>query len=136
MNPLASKRVVAFLIDLLVYVVMWVFFYFNFHLGDYISWILASSYILLKDGFINGQSLGKLVLKLQVVDTVNKQPISIRASVERNAILILPNFFRFIPFLGALLLILVFIWETYLIYNYPNGCRWGDQFAKTEVVPL
>ncbi len=136
MNPLASRRVVAFLVDLLVYVVIWVFFFFNFHLGDYLSWLLAGAYLLLKDGFINGQSLGKVVLRIQVIDAITKQPISMRASITRNAILIVPNFFRLIPFLGALLMIVVYVWETYLVFNYPEGCRWGDQFAKTEVVLL
>ena len=133
-NLVASKRIIAFLLDLLIYVALWLFFYFNFHLGDYFSWLLAGSYLLVKDGLVHGQSLGKLIVKLQVVDSKEKQPISLIASIERNAIFVLPNVFRFIPFLGTLLLIFVFAMECYLIFTHTSGIRWGDQFAKTEVI--
>jgi len=126
----------AFLLDILVYVALWIFFYFNFHLGDYFSWLLASCYLLVKDGLIHGQSFGKFILKLQVVDSIEKQPISLIPSVQRNAIFVIPNIFRFIPFLGTLLLILVFILEIYLLYTHSDGIRWGDQFAKTEVIQI
>jgi len=134
MATLASLRIVAFLIDLVIYVALWVFFYFNVHLGDYLSWLLASVYILVKDGLFSGQSVGKLVLRLKVVHEEEEKPASLVASVERNAILVIPNLLRFIPFLGSLLLVLVFGWETYLIFTHPDGLRWGDQFARTRVV--
>ncbi len=134
MATLASLRVVAFLIDLVVYVAVWVFFYFNVHLGDYLSWLLASVYILIKDGLFGGQSIGKLILRLKVIGEEEEKPASLVASVQRNAILVLPNIFRFIPFLGSLLFILVYAWETYLIFTHPDGLRWGDQFARTRVV--
>ena len=136
LNLIASKRIIAFLLDLLIYVALWIFFYFNFHLGDYFSWLLASAYLLVKDGLVHGQSLGKLILKLQVVDSKEKQPISLMTSIERNAIFVLPNVFRFIPFLGTLLLILIFAMESYLIFTHTTGIRWGDQFAKTEVIQI
>lgn len=136
MSSLAPKRIIAFLLDMLVYVLLWMFFYFNFHLGDYLSWLLASTYLLIKDGMVHGQSLGKFMFKLRVVDKEDKKPVSMISSIERNAILVLPNFFRFIPFLGTLLLIVIYFWEIYLIYSQPEGIRWGDQFAKTEVVQI
>ena len=136
MNSLAPKRVIAFLLDMLIYIALWIFFYFNFHLGDYFSWLLASLYLLIKDGLIHGQSIGKFFLKIKVVDINEKKPISLIASVERNVILVLPNLFRFIPYVGSLLLIVVYVWETYLIYSHSKGYRWGDQFAKTEVIQL
>ncbi len=136
MNSLAPKRVIAFLVDMSIYVALWIFFYFNLHLGDYLSWLLASFYLLIKDGLIHGQSIGKFIFKIRVVDINQKKPISLITSIERNLVLAIPNLFRFIPFVGSLLLIVVYIWETYLIYYHPNGYRWGDQFAKTEVVQL
>ena len=136
MNSLAPKRIIAFLVDMSIYVALWIFFYFNFHLGDYLSWLLASFYLLIKDGLIHGQSIGKFIFKIRVVDINEKKPISLIASIERNLVLVIPNLFRFIPFVGSLLLIVVYIWETYLIYYHSNGSRWGDQFAKTEVIQL
>lgn len=136
MSSIAPKRIIAFLLDILVYVALWIFFYFNFHLGDYFSWLLAGCYILVKDGLIHGQSFGKLMLKLQVVDSKEKQPISFMVSVQRNSIFVIPNIFRFIPYIGTLLLMMVFILEIYLLYTHTNGIRWGDQFAKTEVIQL
>lgn len=136
MDSLAPKRIIAFLVDVLVYVGLWILFYFNFHLGDYFSWLLASVYLLVKDGLIHGQSFGKFVLKLQVVGSNESQPISMVSSIERNAILVIPNLFRFLPFFGTLLLILVYVWETYLIYTHAEGLRWGDQFARTRVIQV
>lgn len=137
MASIASLRVVAFLIDLVVYVALWVFFYFNIHLGDYLSWLLASVYILIKDGLFGGQSIGKLVFRLKVVQEAEEdKPASLIDSVQRNAILVIPNIFRFIPFLGSLLFIVIFAWETYLIFTHPEGRRWGDQFARTRVLAL
>lgn len=121
---------------MLIYVALWIFFYFNFHLGDYLSWLLASCYLLIKDSLFHGQSIGKFIFKLRVVDIKEKKPISIVSSMTRNFVLVVPNLFRFIPYLGSLLLFIVYAWETYLIYFHSNGSRWGDQFAKTEVVQL
>lgn len=136
MNTNAPKRIFAFLVDILIYVGLWILFYFNIYLGDYFSWLLASLYLLVKDGLFHGQSFGKIIMKLQVVDANSEKPISLVTSIERNAILVLPNLFRFIPFFGTLLLILVYVWETYLLYTHSDGQRWGDQFAKTKVVQL
>jgi uncharacterized RDD family membrane protein YckC len=125
---------VAFLVDLLVYVALWVFLFFNLHLGDYLSWLLASSYLLVKDGLVHGQSLGKLIVRQKVVHVPTKEPITLIDSIKRNVILILPNVFRFIPFWGSFLLLVIYGYEAYLLYTHPDGRRWGDQFAQTSVI--
>ncbi len=132
-NP--SLRMVAFLIDLLVYIAIWVFLFFNLHLGDYLSWLLASAYLLVKDGLLHGQSIGKLLVKLQVVN-LEKAPISLVDSIKRNSIIVLPNIVRFLPFWGSFLLLAIFSLECYFMYTHTDGKRWGDQFAQTKVVQL
>ena len=83
MNANPSLRMIAFLVDLLIYVAIWVFLFFNLHLGDYLSWLLASGYLLVKDGLLHGQSLGKLLVRLRVVN-VKKEPISLMDSPKRQ----------------------------------------------------
>lgn len=130
-NP--SLRMVAFLVDLLVYVAIWVFLFFNLHLGDYLSWLLASVYLLVKDGLLHGQSIGKLLVRLKVVN-LKKEPITLVDSIKRNSIIVLPNIVRFLPFWGSFLLLVIFSLECYLMYTHADGKRWGDQFAQTTVV--
>ncbi|MCH8124529.1 RDD family protein [candidate division KSB1 bacterium] len=135
MNANPSLRMIAFLVDLLIYVAIWVFLFFNLHLGDYLSWLLASGYLLVKDGLLHGQSLGKVLVRLRVVN-VKKEPISLMDSLKRNGILVIPNFVRFLPFWGSFLLIVLYLLECYLMYTQPDGKRWGDQFSQTTVVQV
>ena len=134
MSANASLRMVAFLVDLLVYVALWVFLFFNLHLGDYLSWLFASFYLLVKDGLVHGQSLGKLIVRQKVVHISTKEPIVLLDSIKRNAILIVPNIVRFIPFLGGLLILVIYGYEIYLLFTHSEGRRWGDQFAQTTVI--
>jgi|Deesub1362B_J571_1020462.scaffolds.fasta_scaffold25951_2 uncharacterized RDD family membrane protein YckC len=131
-NP--ATRLIAFLIDLFLFTALALFFYFYLHFGDYLSWLLASVYILVKDGLLHGQSLGKLLVRLRTVKVEGGGPASLSESLQRNAILVVPSLFRFIPFLGSLLFILVVVWEIYLMYTHPEHRRWGDQVAGTQVV--
>lgn len=124
----------AFLIDLVVHVAIWVFFFFNLHFTDYLAWLGAGVYLLIKDGLHNGQSLGKLLLKIKVVHASDQSPISLLDSIKRNAILVVPLVLRFLPFWGSLMLILTFSYEGFLIFTQSEGKRWGDQFADTIVV--
>lgn len=124
----------AFLIDLVVHVAIWVFFFFNLHFNDYLAWLAAAVYLLIKDGLHNGQSLGKLLLKIRVVQASDQGHISVLHSIKRNAILVVPFVLRFLPFWGSLMLILILSYEGFLIFTQAEGQRWGDQFADTIVV--
>jgi len=129
-----TKRIVAFIVDALVYLVIYIFLFFWARVGDYFAWILAGGYLLVKDGLHSGQSLGKKVFGLRVVNVDMKRPGDITDSVKRNLIFFIPGLFRFVPFLGSLIATVVFAIELYFIFNDVQGLRWGDNFARTMVV--
>ena len=129
-----TKRIIAFIIDALVYLLIYIFLFFWARMGDYFAWILAGGYLLVKDGLLSGQSLGKKLLSLQVINLDKERSGDIEDSIKRNFIFFVPGIFRFIPFLGSLVAIVVFAIEIYFIFSDEKGLRWGDNFARTMVV--
>ena len=117
--PIASagNRIVAFLIDLLIMVVI------GATLKGF-GLFISTAYLLTRDGlpFLDGQSIGKKVLGLQAVDykgdplTNTWKPV-----ILRNVLLII------IPFM---LIELVFL------LNNDDGLRIGDHIANTRVVNI
>jgi uncharacterized RDD family membrane protein YckC len=81
-----------------------------------IIFIAMFGYILLRDG-IGGRSIGKKLMGLKVVE--GGKPCSYVGSIKRNITLI-------IPILGFVEMIMPFI--------DPEGKRFGDKFADTQVV--
>ncbi len=114
----AGNRVVAFLIDVLVMMVIVVLFQTP-------GLLLALTYLLTRDGlpFLDGQSIGKKVLDLQAVDykgdplTNNWRPV-----ILRNVFLLV---FPFVPLL-----------ELYVLLSSSDGLRIGDQIANTRVINI
>lgn len=114
----AGNRVVAFLIDTLVMLVIVALF-------QGFGMIVAVLYLLTRDGlpFLDGQSIGKKVLDLQAVDykgdplTNNWRPV-----ILRNVLLLV---FPFFPFVELLVLL-----------SNTDGLRIGDQIANTRVVNI
>jgi uncharacterized RDD family membrane protein YckC len=114
----AGNRVVAFLIDVLVMLVVSA-------LLQTPGVVLAVIYLLSRDGipFLDGQSIGKKVLDLQAVDykgdplTNNWRPV-----VLRNVFLLV---FPFFPTIELLVLL-----------SHTDGRRIGDQIANTRVVNI
>ncbi len=129
-----SKRLIAFLIDIAVYVVIWVLLFFWLRLGDYLTGLVAGLYIVFRDGLFNGQSIGKKLMQLRVVLPELDAAANFQVSAKRNAILYIPNLFRFAPFLGGILGLLIVAFELYFIFIDERGKRWGDRFAETQVV--
>ncbi len=125
-----SKRLIAKLVDILV---AWVLSLFLPPLGI----ILGLVYLGLADGFQRGQSLGKMVLGLEVVGS-DGGACDLRSSFYRN----LPFVFTFlcvsIPLLGWILLIIVGLpviaIEIWLMATDERGERLGDRIAGTHVV--
>ncbi len=101
--------------------------------------IASTIYLLFKDGLFEGQSLGKRVMKLQVVDGAGK-PADYRVSVQRNIIFAIPAAIMIVPILGwviaPLVGLVVLIIELVKVLNDPKGRRVGDQWADTQVVML
>ncbi len=129
-----SKRVIAFLIDLAVYVVIWVLLYFWLRLGDYLTGLVAGLYIVFRDGFFNGQSIGKKLMRQRVINLATDGTCSFTDSAKRNIILYIPNLFRFINFLGGIIGLVIIAMELFFIFTNEKGQRWGDQFAETIVI--
>jgi len=104
--------------------------------------LLGFLYSILADGMnfgpFKGQSVGKKILKLQVVHVHSKNPVSYRDSMIRNAPVGVATFFGIIPLWGWLILALIgvplMIMEIYLMVTVEKGHRLGDAMGDTEVI--
>jgi len=121
-------------------------------LGGILGSAAGAGYWLLRDSILgNGQSVGKKVMKYQVVGPDGK-PCSQELSIKRNlpfalgsliglviSILVaIPVVGVFLAFLGGLVALilwpvtlLVSLAEVYFVHSDPQGNRWGDKFAGT-----
>lgn len=99
--------------------------------------ILGVVYMLLRDGFFEGQSLGKKIMKLQVV-TEDGTKADFAVSARRNAIFAIPLAIMIIPVLGLIiapvLSLVITIIELMKVLNEPKGRRIGDTWAGTQVI--
>lgn len=130
MSPLASRgsRLVAQILDGLIAVAIVCAGLLTFYmLGDeaatgalffITSIVLALLYILLSDGFENGQSYGKRALHIAVIDATTGQPCSFGKSFLRNLTL---------EILGPI---------DWLFIFSAKRQRLGDMFANTVVVEI
>lgn len=104
--------------------------------------LLAFAYSMLCDGMsfgpFRGQSVGKKLMKLQVLNTQTRAPATFRESVLRNTPVGVATFFAIIPLWGWLILGLIgvplMIMEIYLMVTVETGHRLGDVMGDTEVV--
>lgn len=104
--------------------------------------LLGFAYSLTADGMnfgpFRGQSVGKKLMKLQVIDTRTRAPANLRDSLLRNTPVGVATFFAIIPVWGWLILGLVgiplMVLEIYLMATVPTGHRLGDVMGDTEVV--
>jgi uncharacterized RDD family membrane protein YckC len=132
------NRVVAKIIDILL--IFFVAAVLPYPVGP----LLGFLYSLLGDGInigaFRGQSVGKKLLKLQVVNTIRKKPASLQDSVLRNSPVGVATFFGIIPIWGWVILGLIgiplMIMEVYLMISVESGHRLGDVMADTEVIEV
>ncbi len=99
--------------------------------------ILAALYLLLADGLMHGQSLGKRLFGVRVMVVPRRLPAGFHESLLRNAPFALVAGFGASPFLWILLLVAgvpIVGFETYMIFTDRLGIRIGDIFADTQVV--
>ncbi len=98
--------------------------------------LIGFLYMLLKDGLMDGRSVGKKLLGLRTMTGFG--PATYGDSAKRNIIFAIPNLFMIIPFLGHVLcgLVDMIIWgvEIYRVMTDPYGRRYGDEWAGTQVV--
>jgi uncharacterized RDD family membrane protein YckC len=83
---------------------------------------IGALYLLLRDA-IAGRSVGKFLCGLVVIDLKTGRPCGRGASINRNALLLLPGANIVAAFL-----------EAATIVRDPQGQRLGDRFAWTQVV--
>jgi uncharacterized RDD family membrane protein YckC len=110
-----------------------------FVLGDRAGAVLAILYLLLADGMLEGQSLGKRIFGIKVMHLPTRSAGRKRDSTLRNAPLALIVLFGMMPpplgwkaFLAGLVAIGGV--EAYRTVRDPLGLRWGDVWAQTQVV--
>jgi uncharacterized RDD family membrane protein YckC len=120
----ANPRIIATAIDLVVWVGLWILL--GMFLPNSLAWLVSGAYVVLRDSlpFLDGQSIGKKVMKLRAV-TLEGAPLTGNwaASAIRNAALIVPLF----PIVE---LIVLLTRED----GRDHGSRLGDEWAKTKVL--
>lgn len=128
------SRLAAKSIDALVLVVVYL-------LGHTISItlgvFLAATFSAFQDGLGAGQSIGKRIMGLRVIDDISGVSCSFRNSFLRNFPITLAIFFASLPILWGLLILLilpVFALELYLLLTLDTGVRLGDVLGNTLVV--
>jgi uncharacterized RDD family membrane protein YckC len=113
------KRFSAALVDGLVVITL----SFGYWTGNSPLYVAAAAgYLLLRDA-IGGQSVGKLLFGLVVIDLLSGRAASVSASARRNLLLLLP---------GANVVAIFF--EARTIASDSQGQRLGDRLAHTQVV--
>jgi uncharacterized RDD family membrane protein YckC len=104
---------------------------------------LAALYLLVADGLMSGQSIGKRIFGVRAVvlparGRTRGVPAGYRESVLRNAPFALVGLFYGLTLVGWFLLFVVGVpivaFEAYMVWSDRHGIRIGDIFADTQVV--
>ncbi len=99
--------------------------------------VLAAFYLLVADGLMNGQSIGKKVFGVRTVVVPRRAPAGWHESALRNAPFALVAVFWTVPLLWPVLFVAgvpIVAFEAYMIFTDRLGIRIGDIFADTQVV--
>ncbi|MDA8433490.1 MAG: RDD family protein [Nitrospiraceae bacterium] len=91
-------------------------------------------YLLLGDGFFDGRSIGKKLLKLKVVSAETGGPCSFKGSILRNSTFGVGYALWIVPFIGWIFIVIVSVIEFILALGSKDGMRLGDEIAKTAVI--
>ncbi len=99
--------------------------------------ILAAFYLLVADGLMSGQSVGKRIFGIRTVNVTRRTPAGWHESLLRNAPFALVAIFYAVPLLWPVLFVVglpILGFEAYMIFTDRLGIRIGDIFADTQVV--
>lgn len=164
LDQILQKRLLATFIDLvlvgvisslLIFVAVFILPSILSSIFSFFVFMASSVLILIKDmpfkiGELDSQTPGKKAMNIRVTD-LQGNPISLKQSIQRNAILAMPyvvsalgSLFAMIPIIGVVgtllivlpLMMITFIancYEIYRIYSGERNRRWGDEFAGTIV---
>ncbi len=104
------------------------------------GFIAGLLYLLIGDGFFEGQSLGKKLIGLKVITIPDEKKAEFKESIIRNSFLALAIGFAIIPFVGFFLMftvgLFIFVVEGYYVLTNPAGERLGDRLAFTRVIDV
>jgi uncharacterized RDD family membrane protein YckC len=113
------KRLFAATIDGIPIIVTWLLYGDS---GAGLFLVIGAGYLLLRDS-MRGQSLGKLLLGLVVISLETGRPCTLKGSVWRNVLFLIPG-----ANMAAIFL------EPITVVRDPQGQRLGDKLAQTQVV--
>lgn len=91
-------------------------------------------YLLLGDGFFDGRSVGKKLLRLKVLSAETGGPCSFKDSMLRNSTFGVGYALWIVPFIGWIFIVIVSVIEFLLVLGSKDGMRLGDEIAKTVVI--
>lgn len=90
-------------------------------------------YLLIADGFFDGRSLGKRLIRIRTIRT-DGELCTYRESILRNLTIGIGYTFFFIPYAGWLLTLIIYSIEALVTVGNEKGLRIGDELAKTYVI--
>ncbi|HEU4383709.1 MAG TPA: hypothetical protein VFR85_09420 [Anaeromyxobacteraceae bacterium] len=99
--------------------------------------VLGVLYLLLADGFMHGQSVGKRIFGVRTMVLPKRVPAGYRESMLRNAPFALVALFSVVPIAWLLVPLVglpVVAFEGWMVWSDRLGVRIGDIFADTQVV--
>jgi len=107
------------------------------HAGHEAGPLLAVIYLLVADGLMHGQSIGKRIFGIRTMVIPRRVPAGYRESVLRNAPFALVALFYVVPLWWLLLVVAglpIVGFEAYMVITDRMGIRIGDIFADTQVI--
>ncbi len=105
--------------------------------GHEVGSVLGVLYLLLADGFMHGQSVGKRIFGVRAMVPTRRVPAGYRESAMRNAPFALVALFSVVPIWWLLVLVVglpILAFESWMVWSDRLGIRIGDIFADTQVV--
>jgi len=90
-------------------------------------------YLLIADAFFDGRSIGKRLVGLRTT-TARGAPCTFKDSTLRNLTVAFGYILFFIPYIGWLLAVIIYLLEGLVMVGNEKGLRIGDELAKTYVV--
>ncbi|MGE5893306.1 MAG: RDD family protein [bacterium] len=120
-------RIVARVIDILIVTSVW-------ELLPKAGFAAGVLYTLIGDGLLDGRSIGKKIIGLQVISLTSKTPCSVKDSIFRNLPFALALITLKIPYVGWFIAAAICVIELILVLAGTDGMRAGDMLANTTVV--
>ncbi len=93
----------------------------------------AVFYLLISDGFREGQSVGKRLLGLRMVCEGGPTRL-FRASILRNLSFAIGLVLMAVPIVGRFFMLLIICTEGCIVLGNPKGIRIGDRLAQSQVM--